>query len=58
MKKIIKLILCMGIMLVSVYLIYDYYKDFNIDEVGDDFISNNDNEFELIERELKGPIKY
>ncbi len=52
MKKIIKLVLCMCIMLVSVYLIYDYYKDYNINDENDDFISNNNDEFELIS-ELK-----
>lgn len=49
MKKIIKLGLCMCLMLVSVYLIHDYYKDYNIQN-NDDFISNHDDDFELISK--------
>ena len=47
MKKVLKLCICMSIMLVSVYLIYNYYKDYNSDE-NEDIISNNDNDFEFI----------
>ena len=47
MKKVLKLCLCMCAMLVAVYLIYDYYKDYNTGENGD-IISNNDDDFEFI----------
>ncbi len=47
MKKLLKLCLCMAAMLVSVYLIYDHYKDYNKGENGD-IISNNDDDFEFI----------
>lgn len=50
MKKVFKLILCMCIMLVSVYLIYNHYKDHSVNNKTD-FISNND-DIELI-NELK-----
>lgn len=52
MKKILKLVLCMAIMLVSVYLIYNHYKDYNIHDNNDDFISNHNDDFEFIS-ELK-----
>jgi sortase B len=48
MKKIIKLAICMCLMLVSLYLIYNHYEDYNRDT--DDLISNNDDDFELINK--------
>ena len=49
MKKILKLVLCIIIMLVAVYLIHDYYKDHPVDIDGD-VISSNDDDFELINK--------
>lgn len=48
MKKVLKLMLCMCVMLVSVYLIHDHYKDYNVQNEKDDFIANNDDDYELI----------
>lgn len=47
MKKILKLGLCMCAMLISVYLIYNYYKDRGT-YMGDDYISTHDDDFEMI----------
>lgn len=43
MKKIIKLALCLCIMLVSLYLIYDYYKDRSINNSEINIISGDEN---------------
>lgn len=50
MKKILKLTLCMCLMLISVYLIYNHYKDYSINNENGDFISNNDDDFEFINK--------
>lgn len=47
MKKILKLCLCMCVMLMSVYLIYNHYKYHTV-RIGDDYISKHDDDFELI----------
>lgn len=49
MKKIIKLALCLCLMLVSVYLIYDYYKDQSINNSDIDIISN-DEDLEIVSK--------
>lgn len=48
MNKILKFLLCMCLMLLSVYLIYNHYKDHPINDENGDFISNNDDDFEFI----------
>lgn len=49
MKKIIKLALCLGLMLVSVYLIYDYYKDQTVNSSDIDIISD-DEDLEVVSK--------
>lgn len=47
MKKMLKFGLCMCAMLISVYLIYNYYETHGT-SIGDDYISKHDDDFELI----------
>lgn len=47
MKKLLKFCLCICIMLIAVYLIYDHYKYHTI-QISDDYISKHDDDFELI----------